>query len=141
MTMSDAIWKFAEEEIKEKSPYEILIKYANKLQTDTNNLIVGKVTEVISQESQEIVYALYLMVPKLRNYSYRLIEVIQPNALRFYPVRMKLFGAAPENIIEEKNVTEPEFEAKLIGFINNPLTKSILKHIQTLVEIRDKYQK
>src|SRR5580658_1446822 len=118
--MKNNIWSFADNIPQLTTPYEFLIKYASQLKEDTTGIIEGDVIEVIQQDKEEIVFALYLVVPELRNYSYRLIEVIQSNAFTPYPVNMKLYGTAPQNVVEVNDVSEENFEKELKGFITSP---------------------
>lgn len=137
--MEAKIWNFAEEKPVSKTPYEYLIKYAERLEEDTNGLIEGMVTEAASDKDVHMTLALYLVVPQLRNYRYRLIEVIQSNAFTPYPVQMKLFGKAAGNVVEEKDVYEDAFEGKLKEFVGHPLTKLALTQLKTHIEIKNQY--
>ena len=139
--MAKTIWEFSNKEREVKTAYEYLHEYASRLREDTNGLIEGTVTELISDSKEEVVYALYLVVPELKNYSYRLIEVVQSNAFTFYPVTMRLFGKSLGNIDEKKDITYSDFENELIGFIQSPLTKLILQHLKTQIEIKRDYEK
>lgn len=137
--MSENIWQFSNEQKYIKSPYEILFDYASRVKNETGGIIEGIVTEAISDAKEEIVYALYLIVPELRNYSYRLIEVVQPNVLHPYPVSMKLFGKDPGNIISRNNVSAQQFEEELEFFIKNSMTKTILNGLKTHLDIKKQY--
>jgi hypothetical protein len=139
--MTNKIWDFADKGKEEKTPYEYLFDYSIKVKDDTGGIIEGLVTEMVSDSTEEIVYALYLVVPELRNYSIRLIEVIQSNAFTPYPVTMKLFGKAAGNIVEKPDVSFENFEKELLDFIQNPLTKLILRHLKTHLEIKKEYEK
>ena len=136
--MENKVWKSAENVESIKTPYEILYEYASKVKDDMD-VIEGYVTELISESREEIIYALYLVVPQLKNFSYRLIEVVQPNAFTFYPVKMKLFGQSDGNIIEEKNIMHDNFEEKLIRFIESPTTRGILQNLLRHLEVVKKY--
>jgi hypothetical protein len=138
--MGNKIWEFSDKGTQVKTAYQYLHEYASKLAEDTGGLIEGTVTQLISDSKEEVVYALYLVVPKLKNYSYRLIEVIQPNAFTFYPVSMKLFGTATGNIDERKDINPDKFEDELKRFIQSPLTKMILQHLKTQIEIKLQYE-
>jgi hypothetical protein len=138
--MENKIWTFADDKKNIKTPYEYLFDYASRLAYDTGNIVEGIVTESTSDAEEEVTYSLYLVVPKLRNYSYRLIEVIQLNAFTPYPVNMKLFGKAAGNVVTEKNLTVKTFEKKLVEFIKSPLTKLILTHLKTHLDIRNKFR-
>jgi len=138
--MADKIWEFSNKEEEVKTVYEYLSEYASKLNDDTRGLFKGTVTELISDSKEEVVYALYIVVPELRNYSYRLIEVVQNNAFTPFPVKMRLFGNAAGNIEEKSDVSSRNFESELIGFIQSPLTKLILRNLKTHIEIKRDYQ-
>lgn len=133
------IWNFADQNDEPKSPYQHLFEYSSSLKDDTGGIIEGVITESISDAREEIVYALYLVVPELKNYSYRLIEITQKNAVTPYPVDMKLFGKA--NIVEKNGVEYKDFVKTLEDFIKSPLTKLILTHLKTHLEIKREYGK
>lgn len=135
--MQAKIWNFSES-AEIHTPYEILDKYASKLMEDTG-FIEGRVTEVTSEISNEIVNALYLIVPELSNYSYRLIEVTQPNAFTFYPVTMRLFGDTYEGVIEKNNVGVDEFNDELLKLINHKTTGTILSNLKKHVDVAKKH--
>jgi len=138
--MAKKIWNFADSEKEEKSPYEYLFEYATQVKDDTGSLIEGLVTELVTDSTEEVVYALYLVVPELKNYSFRLIEVVQSNAFTPYPVTMKLFGKAPGNIVVKKDVAFENFDKELLDFIQSPLTELILRHLKTHLEIKKSHE-
>lgn len=135
------LWQFDAEQKKSKLPYEFLTHYASLLKEDTNHLILGQVLESVSSNSPEVTYSLYLIVPKLRNYSYRLIEVKQPDIVTVYPVEMRLYGTAEKNVVFKENVSEQDFEKELVDFITSPLTKLILHAIKNHIDISESYKK
>ena len=132
------IWNFADKKEDFKSPYQYLFEYASNVKEDTGGIIEGIVTESISDSKEEIVYALYLVVPELKNYSYRLIEVTQANAIKPYPVNMKLYGKA--NVVDKSAIEYKDFDKELLDFITSPLTKLILTHLRTHLEIKKEYE-
>ncbi|MEI6684300.1 MAG: hypothetical protein WCO44_16870 [Bacteroidota bacterium] len=138
--MTKKIWNSDGKVEEVTTPYEFLFHYASMVKDDTDGKIVGLVTENISDSANEVVYALYLVVPELRNYSYRLIEVVQPSAFSPYPVTMKLFGKAAGNIVVKEQVPFEGFEAVLLEFIQNPMTKLIIQGLYTHIDIKRKYE-
>jgi hypothetical protein len=139
--MTKKIWNAGEEKGEIRTPFEILFDYAQRVKEDTEGRIEGVVTENISDSSVEVVYALYLVVPELRNYSYRLIEVTQQNAFTPYPVIMRLFGTVAGNVVELLDVPYERFDKELLKLIDNPLTKIIIQGLYTHIEIKRKYQR
>ena len=57
------------------SPDYILREFAHRVAGDTDSMFKGLVTDTINEETGQIAYNLFLVVPELRNYRYRLIEV------------------------------------------------------------------
>jgi hypothetical protein len=117
-----------------------MFEFAEKVEDDTGGIIIGSVTELTSDSREEVIYALYLSVPELNNYSYRLIEVTQLNAITPYPVTIKLFGKDSGNIVEIKDVVEKEFKNKMIKLIKSPITKGILDQLKFHVEIKKEHE-
>lgn len=136
--MEDKLWLFADEKTGEVSPYDYLKKAAKKLSEDTEDMFHGDVMQNINDDGK-IICSFYLVVPKLRNYTYRLIEIVQPSFDQSYPVEMSLFGTAVGNIVRIFDVTEKDFENQLNGFIGNPLTRHILLALKTQLEIYKDY--
>src|ERR1035438_8757872 len=81
----------------ENDPEYILNDYANQVEQDTNNEFLGLVTDTVKEDTGEVSYVLYIVVPKLNDYMYRLIEVTLQNIVLPYPLEMKLFAQDPKN--------------------------------------------
>ncbi len=126
-------WNFSTQLPSEENPYAVLIKYADALEEETGGQIEGQITELTTSQSEEITYALYLVVPALRNYSYRLIEVVSKNLFQPFPVDIRLYAKA--NVLEEKDVEAKAFEQKLQEFIDHPFTKGILGSISNYIQM------
>lgn len=142
--MENKIWDSVGSNSKQqKYPAEILMRYAQKLTSDTDGRIEGVVTETSIPtkhaqgfEYDRMVFALYLVVPYLKNTSYRLIEV---EHLTFapYPVNIKLFGQVSPNVISVDNIQdENDFQLTLEELIKNNLTKMLIGHIYTMIDIK-----
>lgn len=124
-------------------PYEILMRYAQLLTKDTDGRITGTITETTVPtkndqgfEFDRMIYALYLVVPSLRNASYRLIEIEHINFLP-YPVNVKLYGQVAPNVISFDNIQgEKELARHLEELIKHPLTKMLIGHIFNMIEIK-----
>ena len=129
---------FSEEDLKTEvfnSPDIILNEYANQMYNDTDGRFSGIITEAVSEETNEVTYALYIVVKKLKNYKYRLIEVNVPNIMQPYPLEITIYAKDPKNnrsfICE--NVTS--FRKRIEEMITSSLTKVILMHLQNLMNI------
>ena len=120
-----------------ENPEVILRKYADRLKDDTANKFIGLVTETIHEENGSATYALYILVPELKDYMYRLIDVNIQDLTTPYPVELRLFAKDPKNhrtfFAEEVN----DYKNKLESIITNPVTKGILMHLKTLIEIKN----
>ncbi len=117
------------------SPDVILNQYANQVYEDTEKQFNGIVTESSSGNTNEVSYALYIVAPKLKDYMYRLIEVNVPNKIQQYPLDVILFAKDPKNHRTFSCEGPAEFRKKLIELIESPVTRVILKHLKTLIEI------
>lgn len=134
------IWEF-EELAKQNTIYEVILKYADSLKVDTNGVIEGIVTETTTDSNPEIVFAFYLSVPKLHNYSYRLFEFRQSNIVEPYSISATLFARDTKNNQFFDSNSIPDFERKLLDWIKNPITKLIMQSIKTHIDIMDDYKK
>jgi hypothetical protein len=132
------IWDYEDLE-RLNSVYEVIMKYANSLKIDTNGVIEGIVTETTTDNSQEIVYAFYLSVPQLRNYSYRLFEFRQSSIIEPYSISATLYAKDPINNQYFESQSIPDFERKLLAWIKNPITKLIIQSIKTHIEIMNDF--
>lgn len=117
------------------NPDTILNQYANQVYEDTDKQFNGIVTESTGGNTNEATYALYIVAPKLKDYMYRLIEVNVPNIIQPYPLEITLFAKDPKNHRTFNCENATEFRKKLIELIESPVTRVILKHLKTLIEI------
>jgi hypothetical protein len=134
------IWEIYGEKPKaDENPEFILREYADQLKKDTESKFVGIVTETIHEDSGSVTYALYILVPELKDYMYRLIEINTQDLATPYPVEMRLFAKDPKNhrtfFAEDAN----DYRTKLESMIKSPVTKGILMHLKTLIEIKNDY--
>lgn len=129
---------FSEEEAKTEiynNPDIILNEYANQMYNDTDGRFSGIVTEAISEETNEVTYALYIVAPKLKNYKYRLIEVNVPNMMQPYPLEITIYAKDPRNNRSFMCDNVANFRKRLLEMITSSLTKVILMHLQNLINI------
>lgn len=117
------------------NPDTILNQYANKVYEDTDQQFNGIVTESTGGDSNEVTYALYIVAPKLKDYMYRLIEVNVPNIIQPYPLEITLFAKDTKNHRTFNCDNAKEFRKRLVELIESPVTRVILKHLKTLIEI------
>jgi hypothetical protein len=118
-------------------PDSIMNQYASRVYEDTEKIFNGFVTESYGGDSSEVSYALYISSTKLKDYSYRLIEVIIPNIFQPYPLDVTLYAKDPKNHRTFSCSSPDEFRRKLLELIESPVTKIILKHLKTLIEISE----
>lgn len=135
---SNSLNTFSEEEAKTEifnNPDIILNEYANQMYNDTDGRFSGIVTEAISEETNEVTYALYIVAPKLKNYKYRLIEVNVPNMMLPYPLEITIYAKDPRNNRSFMCDNVANFRKRLLEMITSSLTKVILMHLQNLINI------
>lgn len=134
----DSLNTFSEEEDKTEiynNPDIILNEYANQMYNDTDGRFSGIVTEAISEETNEVTYALYIVAQKLKNYKYRLIEVNVPNIMQPYPLEITIYAKDPRNNRSFVCDNVANFRRRLLEMITSSLTKVILMHLQNLINI------
>ena len=136
----EKLWEIdlANSKLKE-NPGQILRQYAEKLHEDSDGEFYGVVTENIGEDTGEITYALYIQVPKLKNYMYRLIEVNITNLEDPFPIEIKLLAKHPKNHTQFYANDLEDYKHKLKAAIKNPVTKNILTHLHKLIEIKRDY--
>jgi hypothetical protein len=128
MTDTNKLWLGRREPSQEESPIKILQEFADRLTQDTENVIEGEVIETYSGESNsEIVYAFYLVVPKLRDYMYRLFQITQENIAKEYPVNCILYTKSGAQPFEGEN--PQDFKEKLKFYFQSDYTQNILTSI------------
>lgn len=133
------LWKIYGEEPKQnENPEVILNDYAKQVYEDTNKQFIGLVTETVKEDSDELSLALYILVPQLRDYMYRLIEVSIQNVVKPYPLELKLFAKEPRNHRAFSCNDAADYKKKLEEAIESPITGAILMHLKTLIGIRGK---
>lgn len=134
----EKIWEIYGEKPKaNENPEVILNQYANRLKEDTQEKFIGIVTESIIEDTGSAVYALYVLVPELNDYMYRLIDVNVQDLTTPYPLELRLFAKDPKNhrsyFAEDVN----DYKLKLESMITSQVTKGILMHLKTLIEIKN----
>jgi phenylpyruvate tautomerase PptA (4-oxalocrotonate tautomerase family) len=135
------IWNIYGEGPKaEENPEAILNEYAKQVSEDTEKKFVGIVTESIRENTGAVTYALYIIVPELKDYMYRLIEVNLQNLITPYPLEVSLFAKDPRNHRTFTCDNVAEFRAKLVEIISSPVTSGILMHLKTMIEIKKGYE-
>lgn len=130
------IWEIYEGSIDPReNPRVILEEYADRLKDDTDGMFIGLVTESIQESTGSATLALYIVVPKLRDYMYRLIEINLQDLATPYPAELRLFAKDPKNHGSFMAQDVKEFKEKLESIITSPVTKGILLHLKTMIEI------
>lgn len=133
------IWEDDTESSNQKDhPEVILSELANKLQVDTEGRFIGLVIETISEDTGEATYALCILVPRLRDYIYRLIEINIKNLTKTYPLEIRLFAQDPRKNESYNCQNSEQLKDKLQEFIKSSVTRSILAHLRGLIELKMK---
>ena len=137
----EKLWKIYGDQPKpEENPEGILNDYAKKVYEDTDKKFMGIVTETVREETGSVTYALYIVVPELKDYMYRLIEVNLQNLVSPYPLEVTLFAKDPKNHRTYTCDSPDEFRKKLIDLITSPVTSGILMHLKTMIDIKKEYE-
>jgi hypothetical protein len=113
--------------------------FAARLREDTNGKFIGLVTDAVDEESGDVTFSLYISVPELKDYMYKLIEAKIQDWVTPYPAELTLFAKAPKNNRTFLVNNATEYQAKLTELITSSVTRAILMHLKTLVEIRQQY--
>jgi hypothetical protein len=133
------IWEiYGEKPRQDENPELILKEYADRLKEDTGGKFIGLVTETIQEDTGSAIYALYILVPELKDYMYRLIEINIQDLATPYPVELRLFAKDPKNHRNFYAEDAKDYRTKLESMITSPVSKGILMHLKTLIEIKNK---
>lgn len=120
-----------------KYPDKILQEFADALAIETNNVLVGQVTESISYDSYDrpkIFYALHVYITKLKQ-SYRLFEVEQVGE-NPYPVNLKVVFYTGSEVFD--NLKDADvLNTKLNDVAQDKLVGNLLAHFINLSELKD----
>lgn len=122
-----------------QSPWHILNELADKLAPESQGQFVGQVTEAVRNE--EVTYALYIVVPKLRDYMYRLLEAKLTNYLNPYPVELRLFAKDPKNNQYTTCSTPAQLRQTLTEWIQSPLTRLVISALHQQIDIMAQYRR
>lgn len=127
-------WGYAQSQEEITSPHEHLKKAARDLRSFSKGEILADVMQII-EDDLSVTNHFLLIVPELRHYNYKLIEVKQPTFDKNYPASLKLFGTVPQNVVEVKDISALLFENELRALISHPLTRGILGSLKTHIDI------
>lgn len=119
-----------------KYPDKILQEFADALAAETNNVLVGQVTESISYDSYDrpkIFYALQVFITKLKQ-SYRLLEVEQIGE-NPYPVNLKVVFYTGSEVFDNLKDADT-LNVKLDEIAQNKLVGNLLAHFINLSELK-----
>lgn len=137
----DKLWEFFNEKPSEKMPSEFLQEVATQLKVDTGGLFDSFITETTSDSSPEIVFAFYLIAPRLKNYSYRLFQFEFNSLINPYPIKCMQFAKDIKNNQHFICNTYDEFTSQLTHHITNVITRGIITSIKTHIEIVEQYNR
>jgi hypothetical protein len=108
---------------------KILNKVAKKIGDKNQNKCYGIVTVSWSEDSQQVLYSLYLITPQLKDYSYKLISVTQPNISSYSNVESTLHASIPKNSLHGTTNNLKELEILLISFIEKEIAIFIVRFL------------
>lgn len=137
--METTKWHFADAlPLTQLPPEQLFNSYADSLEADTKGLILGRIVERLHESRGDngeivakVVYVLYLIVPQLHNYSYRLLELERKNFVEDYPAIIRLF--LKSGMHEETATTAEDLDKKLTAASN--AASMLLTAIRSQVEI------
>jgi hypothetical protein len=119
-------------------PWHILNEYASQLKPDTGGKFEGRVTETVQDE--EVTYALYILVPEMRDYMYRLFEARLDRFPEPYPVTLRLFAKDPRNHQTYSCGTPETLRQSLEQGIRSPITELLLQALTQQINIMKHYR-
>lgn len=128
-----------ENQISPETPTTVLQVLASQIWETSGGVCFGVVTESFNDETEEYYLALQLVTPKLKNYSYRLIEVKCKNIINPFPATVSLFAKHPSNNDTKSCSDIPTLKVVLQGFMASPIPKMIMNHLGTLGSIAEEY--
>jgi hypothetical protein len=125
-----------ENEVKDTPDY-ILHEYADMVANETGQEFEGKVVEVLGDNNDKIIYALYIMASDFGDIMYRLIEVTLKNIGTPYPLFIR-FLSQDDEVNELFQCNNPmEYKQKLEEYVESNSTGKILGYLDKLVKIRE----
>jgi hypothetical protein len=136
----EKLWEFEENTPSGENPKKFLYQIAYQLKLDTDGLIEALITENSSESEPEIIFAFYLVAPRLRNYSYRLFQIEFKHLVAPYPIKCIQYAKAVKNNQHFECIDFKDFEKKLKEHIKNPITKGIITTIKTHIDIVEHYE-
>lgn len=123
--------------MRNDTPELLLQNAADKIKELSIGKIFGIVVESFREEEQEYILSLHVISPKLKNYSYRLIELKCRNQVNPFPISAILFAYAPVNN-QYASVNDYDSLSRNLDFlITHPLTKVILDHIDNMASLTE----
>lgn len=130
-------WNIPKDFVNLKYPDEILQEFADALTRDTNNTLLGQVTETISYDSNDrpkIYYSLHVYISKLKQ-TYRLFEIEQTED-KPYPVNLKIILYSSSNIYDNLKDAK-SLNDKLDELAKDINVGNLLAHFIRLSEIKE----
>lgn len=146
--MPESPYRFIDAEVPvQPTAFEVLVKHADLLEQGTQGLIEGRVLERVQEHLDEadiptgsqLTYTLYLQVPRLRNYLYRLYEVSPRDQDTDYPVRVTVFlksGPDTRRLAEDAE----ELNKILTQYAQSSSVGNILTNIRNQVLTMEEHQ-
>lgn len=135
--MTTKKWNIPTQSKNLKYPDKILQEFADALAIETENVLVGQVTESISYDSYDrpkIFYALHVYITKLKQ-SYRLFEVEQIGE-KPYPVNLNVVFYTGSEVFDNLKDANA-LEKKLAEVAKNSLIGNLLAHFINLSELKE----
>ncbi len=130
-----------EEKLSEKSPEEVMQSFADQIKSLSGNVSYGIITQSFNDEIGEVTIALHIVTPKLKNYSYRLVQATTTNMVNRFPISTVYYAKDSKNNLYDNCGNIDEFVNILEKYIKYPITKLILNHLKTLASIAEEYSK
>jgi hypothetical protein len=130
-------WNIPTDTENVKYPDKILQDFADALATETNNVLVGQVTESISYDSYDrpkMFYMLNVYITRLKQ-SYRLFEVEQVGE-NPYPVNLKVVFYTGLKVFDNLESAEA-LDKKLNDVAQDKLVGNTLAHFINLSNLKD----
>ncbi len=112
---------------------------ADRIKVLSKNMCIGVIVQGFNEHTGEVTLSLQVVTPKLKHYSYRLIEASSKDFLERFPVNLKLFAKHPSNHQNASCKDTASLRSTLKDYSDSPITQLILNHLISLGALVDEY--
>ncbi len=117
-------------------PENILSEYADEVASESAQKFDGRVFKTVMEDTDEIIYAFYIVSSEFGDLMYRLIEVTQKNIGNEYPVNVEFNTINMENDDRTTCSNSTELREKLEDYFKSDDTGKVFGYLDRLIKIK-----